>query len=390
MKILLLGTGMQGRAALDDLARSRDVTRVVAADRDIDAPRALVDARGWGAKVTCRQVDASDPAALDRLFADGFDVVIDLLPVPFIRLAAPAAVRARVHYVNTFYTTPEVSALAEEAEAAGVTLLPEMGLDPGIDLVLLGDMARSLDEVTGILSYGAGIPEPAATDNPIRYKVSWTFEGVLRSYCRAARLVRDGQIICVGDHDQFRPEHLHEVVVPGVGRLEAFPNGDAVSYAERLGCDPSTLRVAGRYAMRYPGHAAFWLPLVELGLLDDEPVEVGGVTVSKRQVLAAALAPRLQYRDGERDLAIIRIEVEGRAGGRDRRLVRQVVDRRDLETGLTAMSRTVGYPASIAAQMIAQGVVSGRGLLSPLTDVPYRPFVDALAARGIHVTADGR
>jgi saccharopine dehydrogenase-like NADP-dependent oxidoreductase len=111
------------------------------------------------------------------------------------------------------------------------------------------------------------------------------------------------------------------------------------------------------------------------------------VEVSKRTFLAAALSPRLQYAASERDMAIIRVEVEGRAGGRARRLVRQVIDRRDLETGLTAMSRTVGYPASIGAHMILQGLVSRRGLLSPVSDVPCQPFVDALARRGIQVTA---
>jgi saccharopine dehydrogenase-like NADP-dependent oxidoreductase len=274
---------MQGRAALDDLARSRDVGRVVAADQDLAGLRAAVEARGWSARVECRRIDASDSDALDRLLSEGFDVVIDLLPVPFIGLVARAAVRARVHYVNTFYTTPELVALAGEAEAAGVTLLPELGLDPGIDLVLLGDMARSLDEVSGIRSYGAGIPEPAAADNPIRYKVSWTFEGVLRSYCRAARLVRDGRVVTIGEREQFLPEHLHQLEVEGVGRLEAYPNGDALAYTELLGCDPSRLRFAGRYALRYPGHAAFWQPLVALGLLDDEPVAVGGMEVNKRK-----------------------------------------------------------------------------------------------------------
>lgn len=387
MNVLLLGTGMQGRAALHDLARSPDVTRIVAADQDLGRLRALVGERGWTDRVECRPIDAGDAAALDRVLADGFDVVIDLLPVPFIALVARAAVRAGVHYVNTFYATPELRALAPEAEAAGVTLLPELGLDPGIDLVLLGDMVRRLDEVTAVLSYGAGVPEPAAAGNPIRYKVSWTFEGVLRSYCRAGRLIRDGRVVAISDHEQFLPEHLHQVDVEGVGPLEAFPNGDAVAYAELLGCDPARLRLAGRYTMRYPGHAAFWQPLVALGLLDDEPVAVGGVEVSKRTFLAAALSPRLQYGPSERDLAIVRVEVEGRAGGRARRLVRQVVDRRDLETGLTAMSRTVGFPASIGAHMIVQGLVSRRGLLSPVSDVPCQPFVDALARRGISVTA---
>ena len=387
MHILLLGTGMQGKAALHDLAGSAAVSRVIAADCDLAGLQAYARARQYGDTVVCAGVDASDRGAIDRLMADGIDVVIDLLPVRFIGSVAASAVAHGVHLVNTFYVTPELAALAGEAEARGVTLLPELGLDPGIDLVLLGDMVRQFDEVTEILSYGAGIPEPAAATNAIKYKVSWTFEGVLRSYVRPARLVRDGQPVELSDHEQFQPRNVHHVDVNGVGRLEAFPNGDAVTYARQLGLDERRLRRAGRYAMRYPGHCAFWSTMVDLHLLDDDPVVVDGMTVHRRQYLAAALAPHLQYGDDERDLAILRVEVAGRRGGRLVRLVRELVDRRDLTTGLMAMSRTVGFTASIGAQCIGHGTISRRGLLSPVTDVPYEAFVAALAARGVVVTS---
>ena len=386
MNVLLLGTGMQGRAALHDLVRSEGVARVVAADRDIEGLRTHVATRGYGAKLTCAALEAADTGAIDRLVAGGHDVVIDLLPVPFIGAVAAAAVEHGVHLVNTFYVTPELRRLADLAQAKGVTLLPELGLDPGIDLVLLGDAVRRFDQVTGIACYGAGIPEPAAADNPLRYKVSWTFEGVLRSYHRSGRLVRDGVVVAFGDTDQFRPEFVHEIEIDGIGRLEAFANGDAVEYARLLGLDESTLTRAGRYAMRYPGHCAFWRVVAALGLLDDGTVEVDGVQVDRRRFLARALEPRLQYAADERDVAILRVEVDGVRDGAARRVVHQVIDRRDLDTGLTAMSRTVGYAASIGAQMIGAGLITTRGLLSPVTDVPYAPFIDALAARGIATT----
>lgn len=387
MRILLLGTGMQGKAALHDLAGSPAVSRVVAADRDIAGLQAFAQAHGYGEKVVCTALDAADRGAVDHLLADSVDVVIDLLPVPFIATVAASAVAHGVHLVNTFYVTPELAALASAAEARGVTLLPELGMDPGLDLLLLGDMVRHLDEVTEILSYGAGIPEPAAATNALKYKVSWTFEGVLRSYLRPARLVRDGQAVDLSDRVQFRPEHLHHVEVEGVGRLEAFPNGDAIAYARQLGLDEQRLRRAGRYAMRYPGHSAFWSTMVDLHLLDDDVVMVEGVAVNRRKYLAAALEPELQYGPDERDLAIIRVEVAGRRGATPVRLVREVVDRRDLQSGLTAMSRTVGFTASIGAQLIAGGVVTRRGLLSPVTDLPYDVFLAALTTRGIVVTA---
>jgi len=385
MNVLLLGTGLQGRGALHDLVRSEAVTSVVAADRDLASLEELAAARGYDAKVRYLLLDARDPRGLDALMAQGFDVVLDLLPVPFGPLTAAAALRAGAHWVNTNYVSAELKALAPEAEARGLALLPEMGMDPGIDLVLMGDAVRSLDRVTEILAYGSGIPEPGADSNPLRYKVSWTFEGVLRSYHRSGRLVRDGSVVEVGPGDQFRSELVHEVPVDGVGPLEAYPNGDVLAYIELLGLDVSALRRAGRYSMRYPGHAALWRPLVELGFLEDEPVMVDGRWVDRRRFLAAVLEPQLRYAEGERDLAILRIEVAGEREGRPVRIIHELVDRKDLDTGLSAMSRLVGFTAVTTAEMLGAGAVTGKGLLSPAVDVPCAPFVEALAAKGVVV-----
>jgi saccharopine dehydrogenase-like NADP-dependent oxidoreductase len=316
------------------------------------------------------------------------DVAIDLLPVPYIGTVAAAAVRNGVHLVNTFYVLPEVRTLAGEAEERNVTILPEFGLDPGIDLVMLGEAVRGFDEVSEVITYGAGFPAPEAADNPLKYKVSWTFEGVLRSYLRAGRVIRDGQVVAIRADEMFCSEHTHHVELEGLGRLEAFPNGDALQYVDLLGLDPSALRRLGRYTLRWPGHCAFWRTMAQLGLLADEPVTVDGVAVNKRRYLAAAIEPLLQYGPDEQDVVVVRIEVRGRRADKERCAVYQMIDRRDLATGHTAMSRTVGYTASIGAQMIGSGALAKPGLLSPVTDVPYAPFVRELARRDIRVTCE--
>jgi saccharopine dehydrogenase-like NADP-dependent oxidoreductase len=300
---------------------------------------------------------------------------------------ARIAVERGRHLVNASYVTPGLPGLADQARAKGITLLPEFGMDPGIDLVLLGEAVRSLDSVEEIITYGAGFPEPAATDNPLKYKVTWTFEGVLKSYLRAGRVIREGQVIEIKSTEMFRPEHLHELKLEGLGRLEAFPNGDALKYADLLGLDASGLRNLGRYVLRWPGHSNLWQTLVDLHLLDDEPVMVDGVAVDRKRFLAAVIEPHLRYKAEERDVVVVRIDLKGRKDGKRTRVVHQVIDRRDLETGHTAMSRTVGYTASIGAQMIASGQISKQGLLSPVNDVPYDLLVRELQERGIQVTS---
>ena len=388
MNILLLGVGMQGKAALHDLVQDPSVEKIVAADGDLPALREHVRERGYGGKVVCERVEAEKPESIRRLMTPAPTVVVDLLPSRFSPGIGRVALQARAHLVNSVYVLPEMRKLEAEIAAAGLTFLPEFGMDPGIDLVLLGRAAGLFDRVDSIDSYGAGVPEPDAADNAIRYKVTWTFAGVLRAYMRGGRLVRDGRVVEVASTEMFSPENVHEIEIPGLGRFEAFANGDSLAYAELLGIDPRKLKRLGRYSFRWPGHCAFWKKLVDLHLLDDEPLTVDGVTVNRRNFLAAAMEPHIRLGRNERDVAVIRIDISGEKDGRRMRAVLQVIDYRDLETGFTAMNRTVGYTTSIGALMIGNGRLKKRGLLSPVRDIPYEMFKQELARRGIHVSEE--
>ena len=388
MNILLLGVGMQGKAALHDLWQSPAVDRIIAADGDLSALQRHVAEREYGDKVLCRQVDAEDADSIDQLMAPKPTVVVDLLPSRFSPAVGRAALRAGSHLVNSVYVLPGMRELEAEIAAAGLTFLPEFGMDPGIDLVLLGRAAGLFDRVDTIDSYGAGVPEPGADNNPLRYKVTWTFAGVLRAYMRGGRLVRDGKVVEVGSGEMFNAGNIHEVDIPGLGRFEAYANGDSLPYAEMLGLDPLRLRRLGRYSFRWPGHCAFWKKLVDLHLLDDEPLAVDGVSVNKRNFLAAAIEPYIRLGEKERDVAVLRVDISGVRDGRKTRAVLQIIDRRDLRTGFTAMSRTVGYTTSIGAQLIGSGQINQRGLLSPLRDIPYDIFKQELAKRNIHINEE--
>ncbi len=386
MKVLLLGVGMQGAVALDDLMKSEAVTEVVAADVDHEGLLSRAAAMGYGDKLRCEPFNAADPASLDRLLGERPDVAIDLLPVRFIPSVARAAIRHGVHLVNTFFVSDDLRALAAEAEAAGVAILPEFGMDPGIDLVLLGEAVREMDEVHEIHSYGGGIPAPEAAPNAIRYKISWTFNGVLRAYHHPSVIVRDGREVHIAAGQLFAPEHVHEIEFGDLGLMEAYTNGDVIEYCEQLGLDGGALVAAGRYSLRWPGHCEFWKKLVDLHLLDEDPVSVGGTDVDRLEYLYAALSPHLQYEETERDLGLIRVVVVGTKDGERNTVTHDVVDRRDLATGFMAMGRLVGFTASVGAQMLGSGVIPNRGLLSPMHHVPSGPFLSELAQRGVVVS----
>jgi lysine 6-dehydrogenase len=386
MKIIVLGgLGYQGKAAVIDLMRSTEVTEVVCADARLDGLSALSALEGF-AKVRAVQVDASQTASLAVLLAQGADAAIDLLPIRFMPAAFEAAVAARVPLVSTNYAH-DLRHLDRPARENGVTLMPECGLDPGIDLVIIGGAVPRFDRLTRLDSYCGGIPEKSACDNPLNYKISWNWEMVLTSQMRPARFIRDGRALDVPAADQHACEMNHDIDFPGLGRLEAIPNGDAVAYVERLGLS-GTIRDAGRYSLRWPGWRAFWQALKQLGFLSEEPVPGLPGGISPKQFMVKHLEPRLQYGPEEKDLTPMVNVFEGEKDGRRLRLTNRLVIARDLASGLLGMSLGVGWTASLVAQMIARGEIASPGLLSPVQDIPYARFMEELARRGIQVKED--
>lgn len=379
MKVLVLGCGLQGKAAVYDLCQSSLVKEVIAADGDAHALDVMLPHLD---RQKLRQVtlEVKDREALVALMKES-DVVIDLMPMMLMNQVAEAAIEAGKSVVNTMYRHQYETSIHEKALAAGVTILPEAGLDPGIDLILCSKGVSLLDEVHELHSWTGGIPHPDAADNPLKYKITWTWFGVLLSYDRPSRIMADGQVVDIPAKEEFAPEHLVTFDFPGVGRLEAFPNGDAVRFCEHLGI-MDTLKATSRRAMRWEGHTAFWKTLVDLDFLSTEPVP-GLEGVSPREFLNKHLEPRLQYKGDEKDLVAMRNVIKGLKDGRPMSITYDMVDTRDLTTGLFAMNRTVGYTASIAAQMIFEGVISEKGLLTAIKDIPHAPMMEALTQRGI-------
>ena len=166
MKVLLLGgCGIQGRAALYDLSRNRRVNQITCAD--IQPER--IHSFGFldPSKIETARMDANDPNALASLMDNNFDVVQDFLPPQWIRTVAKVAIECGVNLVNTNYAF-DILDLDQAAAEKGISIMPECGLDPGIDLVLYNYSIKYFDEVFKLNSYCGGIPEKAACDNPLK------------------------------------------------------------------------------------------------------------------------------------------------------------------------------------------------------------------------------
>lgn len=379
--VLVVGAGIQGRAAIQDLERSPGVDRIIAADLDRASLQRYLGAIG-AARTEAAEVDVRDAAQLRRLLSPDVGVAIALVPIALEPALAAAAIETGTNLVTTNFAAG-IEPLDAAARARGVTIVPEAGLDPGIDLVIVARALREFDRIDTLNSYGAGIPAPECrATNVLGYKISWSWDGVLAAYWRPARVIADGEEIVAGCDEVFRPEWRHTVDVEGVGTLEAFVNGDAAVVAERAGIR-HTIRNAGRYTMRWPGHCDFFEKVAALGLLDDTPR--AGSAISAREFLKRHLGPQLQYAPGERDMIIVRVDVAGTKDGRRRARRYDLIEYRDLQTGTLAMARTVGIPASIVAQMVLSGEIRHPGVASPLRHIPPDRFFAALAQRRIRV-----
>ena len=382
MRVLVLGgCGSQGRAALYDLSRNDGVEQITCAD---SRPEVL-DSFDFidKAKIHSVGIDANDRNALASEMGKNIDVVLDFLPPQSVRTAAEAAIESGVHLVNTNYAY-DILDLDHAAKEKGISILPECGLDPGIDLILYSYSLKFFDEVFTLNSYCGGIPEKSACDNPLKYKISWNMDAVLKSQIRDATLISDSNLVHIPAKDQHENAFIHHIEFPGLGTLEAIPNGNAAYYAELLQI-ADTLRESGRYSLRWPGWCAFWNPMKKLGFLSDMPIKGLPCEVSPFEMVAKLLAPQLQYKDKEKDLCVMVNRVEGLSNGKRKVLTCSLLIGRDLVTGLMAMSMGVAYPACIVAEMIVKGDITNKGVLSPATDVPCGLFLKVLKKRGIHV-----
>jgi lysine 6-dehydrogenase len=384
MKILVLGgCGIQGRTALYDLASDDQVSEIICADAQFDQLSKIQPFTDMK-KITTVAIDAKNTADLLHVIKM-VDVAIDLLPKEFTDPVNEAALAAGVSVVNTNYMY-DPGQMDEKAKDAGIAIMPECGLDPGIDLVLYGCAIRKFDTLTAIKSYCGGFPEKKACTNPLNYKTSWIWRGVLSSTKRDSTFIVDGKRVNIPGDRQHDAANIHSVDFPGLGTLEAIPNGNAAFFTDRMGLS-DTIVDTGRYSLRWPGWAAFWRPLKALGFLDETPVSnLGDGTVSPMDFMDKYLAPRLVYQDDEKDLVAMLNIFEGMIDGKKTQITSTMVIERDLDTGIMAMSKGVAYSAVIAAKMIANKQISDTGVLSPMIHIPEQPFLESLKNRGIFVT----
>jgi len=387
MRILVLGVGKQGSVLVGDLIKSGEVSEVVAADINIKGLKQHID-KLKSEKVRAEQIDVTDHAKLVKLMKQNFDVVANALLWKYNVNVAKAAIEVGVNYVD-LGPSPEVFQLDKAAKAAEVTLIPSCGLDPGIDSVLEGYGARKLDKVERIHMWSGGIPQKntPAYNNPLRYKISWWWEGAISTYLETAKILRNGKIVEV--EKLSGPENPEVITFPEpVGECEAFYVDAPLLLIEHLGL--KDVKEAWSKTVRWPGHCDIWRKLIDLGLTrTDLHLKIKGCEVTPREFLVELGEKTLQYEKGEGDLVVQRVHVTGEKNGKKTTYAYEFMDFYDKENDTTAMARTTAYPCSIIAQMTARDDIKEKGVIHA-GKIGWNlqlaeNFFSELAKRGIHI-----
>jgi lysine 6-dehydrogenase len=366
-----------GLGAAYDLAHnSPGVTAITIADADAEKVRQVVrqvDSPILGG-VT---LDVGDEAATIQILR-GHDAAISCVNYWHNERLARACIKAGVNFCDLGGNNDVVRAelaLNAEAKAAGVNIIPDCGLAPGMVSVLAAHGAQRFTALESIRIRVGGLPQKP--EPPLNYQIVFSPEGLINEYIERARVIRNGEIVEVDSMTEL--EWLE--FPPPYGKLEAFQTSGGTSTL------PDTflghVRELDYKTLRYPGHCEQFKLLIDLGLTSSEPVMAEGATVSPRRVLSEILLRNLPA-DGP-DLVFVNLAFRGTMDGLQRSLRYTIIDRQDEATGLSAMMRTTAFPASIIAQMMARGETTQRGAVPQELAIPPDAFVAELARRDINI-----
>ncbi|MCJ1359399.1 MAG: Saccharopine dehydrogenase [NADP(+), L-glutamate-forming] [Icmadophila ericetorum] len=432
-KALLLGAGFVSRPTAEILSNSG--VQVTIACRTLESAQKL--ARGLE-NARPISLDVEDEKALDAEVAK-VDIAISLIPYTYHTLVIKSAIRNKKDVVTTSYVSPAMMALDDECKKAGITVMNEIGLDPGIDhlyaVKLIDEVHRAGGKITSFLSYCCGLPAPEDSDNPLGYKFSWSAQGVLLALTNAAKYYKDGKLEEVDGKDLMASAKPY-FIYPGYAFV-AYPNRDSSVFRERYNIPEAQTVIRG--SLRYQGFPEFIKVLVDIDFLVTEtkdflkPSEtpiawkeatqriIGAssseesdliwaissrtkfnTTEEKNRIIAglrwiglfsedkitprsnplatlgAQLEKHMQYGPSERDMVVLqhKFEIEHKDGKKETK-TSTLIEYGDPK-GFTAMAKLVGVPAAVAVKQILNGTLSQKGILAPMTPEINNPLMKEL------------
>lgn len=377
MKVVVLGAGLMGKEVARDLVASQAVEKIFLADVAPETAKEFVSTLNTD-KIEVVQLNAECDDALRAVIARG-NVVVNALFYTFNERVAKAAIDTGVHAVDLGGhiggITEKVLDLNEEAAKKNVTIVPDLGVAPGMANILAGYGASNLDTVESIKLYVGGIPtEPKP---PLHYTRVFSLEGVFDHYTESSKAIQKGKLTEVPSLTGIEPIYFEEF-----GVLEAFYTSGGISTLYKTFPDVKTLEYK---TIRYKGHAEKFKLLADLGFLSkDNIVQVEGQDINVRSVVREAIKKKLEL-GKKTDAVLLRAIIAGQKKEEQYTYEYEMIVRKDMESNVTAMARATASTISVVAQMIGNGVIGKRGVFPPEQIVPGKEYIQEMAKRGVDI-----
>ncbi len=377
---LVLGAGRQGIAAAYDLARFGEASRVTLADFDQERAQAAADRVNQLARSRIADaigLDVRDESASRRALK-GYDVALSAVPYRYNLALTRAAIETGVSFCDMGGNTEIVRqqhALDPEARRAGVRVIPDCGMGPGMGNNLAVYAMELVGVAEDVYLYDGGLPQKPQP--PWNYALTFNIEGLTNEYYGGMTILRDGKLFHAPCFTEFEM-----MDIPPIGKLEAFLIAGGASTTPWT--FQGKLRTYDLKVLRYPGTFAQLKAFSDLGLFDLKPVRVNGGEVVPRELFNALFEPQVRV-DDVRDVCIIRAHAKGKKNGQPTEAVVEVIDYYDETTGFTAMQCMTGWHISIVAAMMAKQETP-MGATPLELAVPGGAFVREAKRRGFKIT----
>lgn len=342
MQIAILGAGMVGRAMAIDLAAKY---RVSSFDISNQSLQILADKNK---NIQCVQTDLTDYKNYSTLLKP-FDFVISAVPGFMGYKTLEAIITAGKNVVDISFFPEDALQLDATAKQYDVTAIVDCGVAPGMSNLILG-YYNSLMQIDSFECMVGGLPKKRV--KPFEYKAPFSPIDVLEEYTRPARYVENG---CIVTKPALSDAELIDFAK--VGTLESFNTDGLRSILFTMG----HIKNMKEKTLRYPGHLDLMKSLISAGFLKTTAVNFKGQQITPLDFTAALLFEQWKLGSTEEEFTLMTIDIKGE----NKHIHYELYDEYDAATQTSSMSRTTGYTATAALNMLADGLFTNKGVFPP-------------------------
>jgi lysine 6-dehydrogenase len=376
MNVLILGSGMMGRAVAYDLVTNSHFSEILLADKDKESLKSA-EAFLHNEHLNFLKIDVDNTTVVTKIFKD-YDIVISAIPYQYNYNLAQIAIKTGVHFLDlggNLDVVKKERSLFHEAKDADITIIPDCGLAPGLVSVITKDIVEKYQSIEFVKIRVGGLP--VHPKPPLEYEIVFSLDGLINEYVEDAVVLDHGKLI----------QKASMTEIESISFDEPFSNMEAFITSGGSSTLPWTYKDKIKYldykTIRYPGHCQKFKTLLDIGFGSKEPIKLNHTTITPREVLIYQLQHSLIK--SSNDVVLLKIIAQSGGSNDKIHLDYSMVDYNDDKTGFTAMMRTTGFPVSITADFLNTKTITNPGVFCPEEIIPVGQMFKELKKRNIEI-----